>query len=160
MFGSQHCEHKTGQISHIGLLRNESGRLRVSRSSCVISASNVRHTYFCVLGCANMYNISSDDDDDDDEALVGSSAFFNLCSCDTSPVCVLPTHAVWWLPAAKGSLYLSRSLPIYVTVRLIADQQRQQLQPLPDHVGLTQVLYSPVICVTETATLCLPSNDH
>lgn len=32
-----------------------------------------------------------------------------------------------------------------VTVRLIADQQRQQSQPLPDPVGLTQSLRSTII---------------
>lgn len=44
--------------------------------------------------------------------------------------------------AANGRLYLCRSAAICVTLRLIADQQRQQSQPLPDHVDLTQAVCS------------------
>ncbi len=47
-----------------------------------------------------------------------------------------------------------------VTVRLIADQQRQQSQPLPDPAGLTQALRFPIIYAIETMTHCLPGNDH
>lgn len=44
----------------------------------------------------------------------------------------------------KGRLYLCKSIAICVTGRLIADQQRQQSQPLPDPVDLTQAFCSPM----------------
>lgn len=49
------------------------------------------------------------------------------------------------LPAAADGLYLCRSMAVCVTARLIADQQRQQSQTLPDPVALIQALHAAVI---------------
>lgn len=49
------------------------------------------------------------------------------------------------LPSAANGLYLCRSMAVCVTARLIADQQRQQSQTLPDPVALIRALHAAVI---------------